>query len=104
VSVLAFLIGMIAVLAAGSWLKTDTDKHESRMLASEWEFYRYRLLTPQDFAAGASEPARIPVPGSWRMLSRERDDLSRFGYGTYRIRRTGGIAAGPRSDARQHRP
>ena len=78
------LISIIAVMAAGSRIHMKPDDNAVRSLDGEWEFYWNRLLSPEDFADGAPDPAHIPVPGSWLILSGERDDLARYGYATYR--------------------
>ncbi|WP_068773593.1 ATP-binding protein [Paenibacillus sp. FJAT-26967] len=60
-------------------------------LSGEWEFYRDRLLTPEDFRSGqGGEPpeptAVVEVPGRWNDYISASGEYKATGYGTYRLR------------------
>lgn len=61
-------------------------------LDGEWEFYRNRLLKPEDFASGApvrDKPAGdgqiVSVPGNWNRYLHGDGSKEGIGYGTYRL-------------------
>ncbi|NMO94937.1 hybrid sensor histidine kinase/response regulator [Paenibacillus lemnae] len=106
---LSSLTGMMLVFAAATsifiydWLHSSTSYPEAREgvldvrtwdfsqqgiipLRGEWEFYKDRLLTPQDFADHEDELQGerhfLPVPGGWNKTVSDNG----YGAGTYRLR------------------
>ncbi|MBO9607201.1 MAG: response regulator [Paenibacillaceae bacterium] len=56
-------------------------------LSGEWEFYRGKLLTPEDFAAGTLTDRPLLVkPGAWNAFIAEDGGKTGMGYATYRMR------------------
>ncbi|QMV45028.1 response regulator [Cohnella cholangitidis] len=62
-------------------------------LDGEWEFYRNRLLKPEDFASGALAPDKlagdgqfVSVPGNWNGYLHGDGSKGGIGYGTYRLK------------------
>lgn len=63
-------------------------------LRGEWEFYRMRLVPPEDFArpGGAGSPQYTAVPGRWNPGLRVYFPAHGRGYATYRLRAAVGAA------------
>lgn len=60
-------------------------------LNGEWEFYRGKLLAPEDFAASADGASPMPdaivqVPGKWNSYNGENGHNTALGVGTYRLK------------------
>jgi signal transduction histidine kinase len=56
-------------------------------LDGQWDFWRDRLVTPQEIADGTvSPPSPLSVPGRWTNQTAEGRPLSAEGIGTYRLR------------------
>jgi signal transduction histidine kinase len=55
-------------------------------LKGEWEFYWKELLLPNQFKKDSITPAYVSVPSYWTSYDDQITAVSRFGYGTYRLR------------------
>jgi signal transduction histidine kinase len=83
-STLAAFVLIVVLITAIFSLNKLAEDDENRALNGEWEFYLHQLLTPEDLKMQDLQAVYLPVPSSWKDLSSSRDDLSSFGYGTYR--------------------
>ncbi len=55
-------------------------------LAGEWEFYWRKLIPPGRFEEQNKPDIYGKVPAYWNSYKEEVDDISRLGYGTYRLK------------------
>lgn len=66
-------------------------------LDGEWELYWDRLLTPQDFQPGKSQPepsGYFTLPGTWRGHELDNERLGATGQATYRLTLLPGLSSG----------